>query len=92
MCSLDVFVCLVDLERHMSNFLEINCLECCQESFNIDGHLLMVIKSLYCRSEVSVCVNSKQSKPFHWSPERMCFVTSHFFNLNELSKQAQLNQ
>ena len=33
--------------------------------YGVDGQLLRAIKSFYCRPEVCVRVNSKQSKPFH---------------------------
>ena len=35
------------------------------QEYGIDGHLLMVIKSLYCQLEVSVRINDKQLKSFH---------------------------
>ena len=33
--------------------------------YGVNGQLLRVIKSFYCRPEVCVWVNGKQSKPFH---------------------------
>ena len=33
--------------------------------YGVDGQLLRAIKSFYCRSEVCVRVNGKQSKPFY---------------------------
>ena len=33
--------------------------------YGVDGQLLRAIKSFYCRPEVCVRVNGKQSKPFH---------------------------
>ena len=33
--------------------------------YGVDGQLLHAIKSFYCRPEVCVRVNGKQSKPFH---------------------------
>ena len=33
--------------------------------YGLNGQLLCAIKSFYCRPEVSVWVNGKQSKPFH---------------------------
>ena len=35
------------------------------QKYGVDGQLLRAIKSFYCRPEVCVRVNGKQSKPFH---------------------------
>ena len=35
------------------------------QEYGINGQLLRAIKSFYCRPEVCVRVNGKQSKPFH---------------------------
>ena len=35
------------------------------QGYGVDGQLLRAIKSFYCRPEVCVRVNGKQSKPFH---------------------------
>ena len=35
------------------------------QEYDVDGQLLHAIKSFYCRPEVCVRVNGKQSKPFH---------------------------
>ena len=35
------------------------------QEYGVDGQLLRAIKSFYCRPEVCVRVNGKQSKPFH---------------------------
>ena len=35
------------------------------QEYSVDGQLLRAIKSFYCRLEVCVRVNGKQSKPFH---------------------------
>ena len=34
------------------------------QEYGVDGQLLSAIKSFYCRPEVCVLVNGKQSKPF----------------------------
>ena len=47
----------------MTGFLEIS-FGVLQE-YNIDGHLLMAVKSPYCQPEVFVRVNGKHSKSFH---------------------------
>ena len=89
----DVFACFVDLEMANDGVPRDMLWKVLQEYGN-DGHLLMVIKSLYCRPEVCVRVNGKQSKSFHvgvGSSARACFTTSRFHNLHELDGQTQPN-
>ena len=45
--------------RHMAVMIS------CYAPYGVDGQLLHAIKSFYCRLEVCVRVNGKQSKPFH---------------------------
>ena len=55
---------LLTQKRHTTRFFRNKLLKVLQEH-EIDRHLLMAFNSLYCRSEVCVCVNGKQSKSFH---------------------------
>ena len=51
------------LKKHVAEFLWINFGRLLENG--VDGQLLRAIKSFYCRPEVCVRVNGKQSKPFH---------------------------
>ena len=52
------------LKKHMTEFLGIKLWKVLRE-YGVDDQLLRAIRSFYCRSEVCVRVNGKQSKPFH---------------------------
>ena len=52
------------LKKHMTEFLEYKLWKILQE-YGVNGQLLRAINSFYCRPEVCVRVNSRQSKPFH---------------------------
>ena len=54
----------VDLEKAYDRVLRNKVWKVLRE-YGVDGHLLRTIKSFYCRPEVFVRVNGKQSKPFH---------------------------
>ena len=58
--------------------------------YGIDGNLLMVIKPLYCQTEICIFVNGTQSKLFHVSvdipQECVCHLSSHI--LHEQNEQA----
>ena len=60
----DLFVCFVDLEKAYDRVPRDKLWKVLQE-YGVNGQLLRAIKSLYCRPEVCVQVNGKQSKPFH---------------------------
>ena len=60
----DLFACFVDLEKVYERVPQDKLWKALQE-YGVDGQLLRVIKSFYCRSEVCVWVNGKQSNPFH---------------------------
>ena len=56
--------CFVDLEKAYDRVPRDKLWKVLQE-YGVDGQLLCAIKSFYCRPEVCVRVNGKQSKPFH---------------------------
>ena len=60
----DLFECFVDLEKAYDRVPRDKLWKVLQE-YGVDGQLLRAIKSFYCRPEVCVRVNGKQSKPFH---------------------------
>ena len=64
----DLFACFVDLERAYDRVPR-DKLRFCKnkvlQEYGVSGQLLRAIKSFYCRPEVCVRVNGKQSKPFH---------------------------
>ena len=59
----DLFACFVDLEKAYDRVPRDKLWKVLQE-YGVDGQLLRAIKSFYCRPEVCVRVNGKQSKPF----------------------------
>ena len=60
----DLFACFVDLEKARGR-VPLDKLWKVSLEYGVDGQLLRAIKSFYCRPEVCVRVNGKQSKPFH---------------------------
>ena len=60
----DLFACFVDLEKAYDR-LPLDKLWMVLREYGINGQLLRAIKSFYCRLEVCVRVNGKQSKAFH---------------------------
>ena len=60
----DLFACFVDVEKAYDRVPRDKLWKVLQE-YGVDGQLLCAIKSFYCRPEVCVRVNGKQSKPFH---------------------------
>ena len=60
----DFFACFVDLEKAYDRVSWDKLWKVLQE-FGVDGQLLRANESFYCRPEVCVRVNGKQSKPFH---------------------------
>ena len=59
----DLFAYFVDLEKAYDRVPRDKLWKVLQE-YGVDGQLLRAIKSFYCRPEVCVWVNGKQSKPF----------------------------
>ena len=60
----DLFACFVDLEKAYDLVSRDKLWKILQE-YGVYGQLLRAIKSFYCRPEVCVQVDGKQSKPFH---------------------------
>ena len=60
----DLFGCFIDLEKAYDQVPRDKLWKVLQE-YGVDGQLLRAIKSFYCRPEVCVRINGKQSKPFH---------------------------
>ena len=60
----DLFACFVDLEKAYDRGPRDKLWKVLQE-YGVNCQLLRAIKSFYCRPEVCVRVNGKQSKPFH---------------------------
>ena len=87
----DLFACFVDLEKAYDHVLR-DKLWMVLRKYGVHGQLLRAIESFYCRPEVCVRVNDKQSKPFHVgvkTPARVRFVTSPFHCLHGLERQMQ---
>ena len=62
----DLFACFVDLEKAYNRVPWDKLWKVFRE-YGIDGQLLHAAKLFYCRPQVCVRVNGKQSKPFHVS-------------------------
>ena len=60
----NVFACFVDLEKAYDR-VPLDKLWKVLQKYGVNGQLLRAIKSLYCRPEVCVRANGKQSKLFH---------------------------
>ena len=64
--------------------------------YGVNGQLLHAIKSFYCRPEVCVRVNGKQSKPFHVGVglRQGCVLSSLLFNvyMNSIGKCSQADE
>ena len=60
----DRFACFVDLEKAYDRVPRDKLGKVLRE-YSVNGQMLRAIKSFYCRPEVCVRVNGKQSKPFH---------------------------
>ena len=66
------------------------------QEYGVNGQLLRAIKSFYCRPEVCVRVNGKQSKRFHVGVElrQRCVLSSLLFivYLNWIDKRSQADE
>ena len=86
----DLFACFVDLEKAFDQIPRDKLWKVLRK-YGVDGQSSCAIKSVYCRPEVCVRVNGKQSKPFIlcrcWTPARVRFVTFPFHCLHELDLQ-----
>ena len=60
----DLFAWFIDLEKAYDRVSRNKLWKVLRE-YGVDGQLLRAIKSFYCRPNVCVWVNNKQSKPFH---------------------------
>ena len=60
----DLFACFVDFEKAYGRVPQNKLWEVLRK-YGVNGQLLRANKSFYCRPEVCVRVNGKQSKPFH---------------------------
>ena len=60
----DLFAWFIDLEKAYDRVSRDKLWKVLQE-YGVNGQLLRAVKSFYCRPEVYVRVNGKQSKPFH---------------------------
>ena len=77
-CSKKVFACFVDLEKVYGRVSQNKLWRVLQE-YGIDGHLLMAIKSLYCKPKVCVHENGKQPRHFIWVLVFSKVVFCHLF-------------
>ena len=64
--------------------------------YGVDGQLLRAIKSFYCRPEVCVRENGKQSKPFHVGVrlQQGCVLSPLLFTayMNGIEKYSQADE
>ena len=91
----DLFVCFVDLEKAYDRVPPDKLWKVLQE-YGVDGQLLRAIKSFYCRPEVCVRVNGKQSKPFYVGVglRQGCVLSLLLFivNMNWIDKYSQADE
>ena len=90
-----ISACFVDLEKTydrdpLDKFWKV------LRKYGVDGQLLCVIESFYCRPEVCVRVNGKQSKPFHVGVglRQGCVMPPLFFTvyMNWIGKCSQADE
>ena len=60
----DLFACFIDLEKEYDRVSREKLRKVLRE-YSVDGQLLHTIELFYCRTEVCVRVNGKQSNSFH---------------------------
>ena len=91
----DLFACFVDLEKAYDRVPWDKLWKVLQE-YGVDGKLLRAIKSFYCRPEVCVQVNGKQSKPFHVGVglRQGCVLSPLLFTvyMNWINKRSQADE
>ena len=61
---LNLFACFVDFAK-ANDLVSRDKLRKVLQEYGVDGQVLRASKSFYCRPEIYVRVNSKQSRPFH---------------------------
>ena len=88
----DLYAYFVDLEKAYHRVPRYKLWKVLQE-YGVNGQLLRAIKSFYCRPEVCVRVNGKQSKPFHVGVglQQGCVFSPLLFNvyMNYIDKCTQ---
>ena len=86
---------LVDLEKAYDRVPRDKLWKVLQE-YGVEGQLLRAVKSFYCRPEVCVWVNGKQSKPLHVSVglRQGCVLSPILFivYMNWIDKYSQANE
>ena len=91
----DLFVCFIDLEKAYDRVPRDKLWKVFRE-YGVNGQLLRAIKSFYCRPEVCVRVNCKQSKPFYVGVglRQGCVLSSLLFivNMNLIDKCNQADE
>ena len=91
----DLFACFVDFEKAYDRVPRDKLWKVFQE-YGVDGQLLRAIKSFYCRPEVCVRVNGKQSTPFHVGVglQQGCVLSSLLFIvcMNWIDKYSQADE
>ena len=91
----DLFACFVDLEKAYDRVPRDKLWKVLQK-YGVDGQLLRAIKSFYCRPEVCVRVNGKQSEPFHVGVglRQGCVLSSLLFivYMNSIDKYSQADE
>ena len=85
----DLSACFVDLKKAYDRVPRNKLWKVLQE-YGVNGQLLRVIKSFYCRPEVSGKWQAIKAVPCGlWTPTRVRFVISTFHCLHELDRQMQ---
>ena len=91
----DLFACFVDLETAYDRVPRDKLCKVLLE-YGVNGQLLRAIKSFYCRPEICVRVNGKQSKPFHMGVElwQGCIMSPLLFivYMNWIDKCSQADE
>ena len=91
----NLYACFVDLEEAYDRGPREKLWKVLQE-YGVNGQLLCAIKSFYCRPEVCVRINGKQSKPFHVGVglRRGCVLSPLLFivYMNWIDKYSQADE
>ena len=91
----DLFACFVDLEKAYDRVPRDKLCKVLRE-YGVNGQLLRGIRSFYCRPEIYVRVNGKQSKSFHVGVglRQGCVLSSLLFSvyMNWIDKCSQADE